>query len=132
MKVEETYLDVLQNIESAIANEYGNNASLKDRDVLEAIQELVRQYAAEERRQRSIPSVYLSPPSHAVFESVKEVCDLRLGRLEHNAMEPVGLGELLACLKRIRSSIQYWTKRNGSRGYLNYMTPFVSLVEEGL
>ncbi|PYS34222.1 MAG: hypothetical protein DMG14_30085 [Acidobacteria bacterium] len=76
MKVEETYLDVLQNIESAIANEYGNNASLKDRDVLEAIQELVRQYAAEERRQRSIPSVYLSPPSHAVFESVKEVCDL--------------------------------------------------------
>ena len=34
MKVEETYLDVLQNIESAIANEYGNNALLKDRDVL--------------------------------------------------------------------------------------------------
>ena len=125
MKVEETYLDVLQNIEFAIASEYRNNASLKDRDVLDAIQQLVRQYAAEERRQDSMPSVHLASSSHAVFESVKETCEWRLGRLQHLGVDPIGSGELLACLKKIRSSIQYWTKQHGSRGYLNYMTPLV-------
>ena len=129
MKVEETHLDVLQNIEFAIAGEYRRNASIKDRDVLEVIEALIRQYAAEQRRQKHFPSVHLSPFPQAVFESVKDMCELRLGRsqsgvTEISAGELAGVEELLACLKRIRSSIQFWAKRGESRGYLNYMSPF--------
>ena len=135
MKVEETHLDVLQNIEFVIANEYRRNESIKDHNVLEVIEALIRQYAAEQRRQKHFPSMHLSPFSQAVFESVKEMCELRLGRLESGPAEfsggqPLGLEDLLACLKRIRSSIHFWTKRDGSRGYLNYMTPMV-LAEIG-
>src|SRR3989442_134737 len=130
MKVEETYIDVLQNIEFAIANEYRRNPSLKDRDVLETIQALIRRYAAEERRQKHVPSVHLAPPSMEVFESVKSMCEWRLGRAERagassvdmTGVAAIDVGELLSCLKRIRSSIEHWTHEEGSRGYLDYMT----------
>src|SRR2546425_5092116 len=82
MKVEETYIDVLQNIEFAIVNEYRRNPSLIDREVLETIQALIRRYAAEERRQKHFPSVHLAPPSMEVFESVNRICEWRLGRAE--------------------------------------------------
>jgi hypothetical protein len=67
MKVEEGYIDVLQNIESTVAEEYRRNPSLKDHDVLEAIQALVRRYAAEERRQTQIPSSWFGRPLRNVL-----------------------------------------------------------------
>ncbi len=32
---------------------------------------------------------------------------------------------MIACLKRIRSSIQLWNKEGGRRGYLNFVSQFV-------
>ena len=130
MKVQEAYLDVLQNIEFAVANEYRANPSLKDREVLDAIHVLIRRYAAEERRQNHVPSVHLSTPSLRVFDSVKRMCDWRLGRLESDGTGDldmtgtISVGELLSCLKRIRGSIRDWTREGGSRGYLDFMTSF--------
>ena len=130
MKVEEAYLDVLQNIELAVANEYRANPSLKDREVLDAIHVLIRRYAAEERRQNHLPSVHLATPSLGVFDSVKRICDWRLGRLESDRTGDldmtgtISVGELLSCLKRIRGSVQRWTREGGSRGYLDFMTSF--------
>jgi hypothetical protein len=33
--------------------------------------------------------------------------------------------ELVLCLKRIRKSIDFWTKEGGRQGYLNYVSEYV-------
>jgi len=131
MKAENSHLDVLQNIEFAIANEYQQNPSLTDRDVMEAVQALVRQYAAEERGQRLIPTVYLNSGAKSVFEAAKAVCELRLGRcgVDSRILADVGRGidfdELVACLKTVRESIKHWMNEGGLRAYLDFISPFL-------
>lgn len=33
--------------------------------------------------------------------------------------------EIVACLKRLRKSVQFWTKSGGRQGYLNYIVEFL-------
>ncbi len=40
-------------------------------------------------------------------------------------METVSLEVIVACLKRIRKSIQKWNKRGGRQGYLTYVHQFL-------
>ncbi len=63
---------------------------------------------------------------------------MRLGRQSLQAPDEAGqpadlalpgadktLDEILACLKRVRKSVNYWTKESGRQGYLNFVTQFV-------
>ncbi len=47
MDVTETHLDTLQNIEFAIVRAYEGEQTLLDLDVLDALDTLIRRYAAE-------------------------------------------------------------------------------------
>lgn len=38
---------------------------------------------------------------------------------------PLALDEIIACLKRIRKSIEHWNRRGGRQGYLNFASQFV-------
>ncbi len=40
---------------------------------------------------------------------------------ERKLVDPIRLQEMYDCLKRIRKSIQTWSKRGGRRGYLEYV-----------
>lgn len=40
-------------------------------------------------------------------------------------MEPVALDEIIACLKRVRKSINLWTREGGRRRYLTFVSQFV-------
>ncbi|MCS6908994.1 MAG: hypothetical protein NZM11_00255 [Anaerolineales bacterium] len=131
---EENHIDVLQNIESGIVQVYRSNPQLLDVDVEHALEGLIRAYQAEVRG-RAAPAVRLSPPAQQVYETVKAVCDWRLGRehLYDDAGRPVDVGltpltpeEIVACLKRIRKSVTLWTKERGRRGYLSYIIQFIS------
>jgi hypothetical protein len=58
---------------------------------------------------------------------VKEVCEWRLGRAEgpaeFEALEtPLKPAELVLCLKKIRSSVEFWNKRNERQGYLEFVS----------
>lgn len=53
MKVEEEYLDVLQNIEVMIIREYRSNPSLLDVDAADAVNALIRRYDAAGAGRRS-------------------------------------------------------------------------------
>ncbi len=72
---------------------------------------------------------------------VKEMCEWRLGReklkvedesgeitevaaaeMELQKLEP---SEIVACLKRIQSSVKFWTKKPGRQGYLNFVGKFL-------
>lgn len=129
---EKKYEAALQSLESAIAQVYQSNPELVDLQVQTAIEYLVRIYNAEAQGRTA------SPPepkgiSGEVAGSVQVVCELHLGRaeLEDEAGQPINLdiplrsaSEIVACLKRIDSSIKFWNKKSGRQGYLGFINGF--------
>jgi hypothetical protein len=129
MRVEDEYTDVLQNIEWAIVNEFRQDRSILDLDVRDAANALARHYAAESES-RGAPRVPLSDRATRVLEATRSMCEWRLGRMpapggELLELNPLTAAELVLCLKRIRKSIDFWTKEGGRQGYLNYVSEFV-------
>jgi len=131
---EERYQDVLQNIEFAIIQVYRDHPEMTDWEALAAIEALLRKYRAEVRgRQAKPPS--LAPLADEVYEFVKTMCEWRLGRETLFAdkegtplnlpIEPITLDELIACLKRVRKSINLWTREGGRQGYLTFVSQFI-------
>jgi hypothetical protein len=133
MKFEEQYEDVLQNIEAGIVQVYHRQATLSDWDVEMALEALIQFFNAEARGKpielRQLPGI-----QEEVVRAAKAMCELRLGRGqlldEHDqpielSLSPITVPEIVACLKRIRKSVQFWTKSGGRQGYLNYIVEFV-------
>ncbi len=134
-KLEDEFLDVLQNIEFALVNVYNEDEEMTDYEAEKAINNLIRLYTAEQRK-RAAPDLDLSGPAEVAFERVKGMCELRLGRekLQSGAenkepfdsnLEPIALKDLIACLKRIRRSIQKWNRDYGRRGYYDFVSQFI-------
>ena len=128
--VEDEFLPVLINIETAILAVYREHPELADYQVESALESLTRTYAGEAKNKpASIPK---SPLAQEVFQVVKAICDWQLGRenLVDEEGQPIHLqlltrDEILAVLKRLRKSVQFWNKESGSQGYLNYIKQFI-------
>ena len=133
MSIEDEYEDVLQNLEQAIIGYYNQNPTLIDSEVEIAISWLIKFYAAETQGKSSS---YPKPRGIAleVIDSVKEMCEWRLGRerlkvedesgeitevaaaeMELQKLTP---SEIVVCLKKIQSSVKFWTKKPDRQGYL--------------
>ena len=41
-------------------------------------------------------------------------------------VESISLDEIVACLKRVRKSINRWTRTGGRQGYLTFVSQFVA------
>ncbi len=131
MPFEEEYEDVLQNIEAAIIAVYRALPELTDYDVADAVQLLTRQYVAEETK-RFPPYANISERADHVLQAVKSMCEWRLGRTPPASSEGEEVpspqnshSEIIACLKRIHKSVQYWTKQGGRQGYLKFVSQFL-------
>ncbi len=133
MRVEEEYSDILQNIESAIVTVYEANPDLVDRDVLAAIDLLLRGYDLEKRNRSGFRP---APAGRArgVYDQCRRICEWRLGRQTLNedkrsTDDPVPgeltVSELMRCLKHLRKSIRLWHKQGGRQGYLSYVREFI-------
>jgi len=132
MKVEDEYLEVLQNIEFGIIRVFRADPSLLDLDAKDAVAALIRHYRAEQER-HSPPDVRLGDKAQRIFDSVLPICEWRLGR--EGPMVPVDLGfppavpntleDIGTCLRRIQKSIDFWNKRNGRQGYVSFVAPYV-------
>jgi hypothetical protein len=129
----EQFADVLQNIEFAILCVYREETGLLDLDVIDALDALVRRYAAEEGK-RTPPMLRLSRPAALVFEAAEGMCEWRLGRSALNPDEPDlvipqdqrnSVADILACLKRVRKSVHIWNEQAGRQGYLDYISEFL-------
>jgi hypothetical protein len=129
MDFEEEYQDVLQNIEFAIVNVYRHHAELTDFDVETVLSELIRGYQAEQR-QREVTPPSLNDLRQQLYDGLKMMCDWRLGRAELSREsgqsdlprpKPLTVDEIIACLKRIRRSVQKWSKQGGRQGYLKFI-----------
>ncbi len=132
---DEKYLDVLQNIEFALMSIYRAHSEMTDWDALDAVQAMIRSFTAETRKQPT-PAFRLRPIAQEAYDAVKGVCEWRLGRapaeLTGEQGQPIDMpmtaktfDEIIACLKRIRRSIQMWQKEGGRRGYFNFVSQFV-------
>lgn len=132
-KIEDDYMDVLHNIETALVLVYREEEEMTDWETLTAVKGLIRTYNAEERG-RKAPNLRLRPLAQLAYDRVRTMCEWRLGR--HNLtdesgeevklpMEHLTVSEILACLKRIRRSIEMWQKQGGRRGYFEFVDGFL-------
>lgn len=133
MDVEKDYLDVLQNIEFAIVSGHQRQPALVDFDVDAALNALIAHYQAQAQG-RSARQPNLNERAKQVYEAVQAMCDWRLGdetRLSADMKrrgprpEPVTTDVIVACLKRIRKSVERWNKEGGRQGYLTFVERFV-------
>jgi hypothetical protein len=130
MVLEEEYLDVLQNIEFAIVSVYRERNDLRDYEVMRALDALIDFYRAEARGH--IPKEFHLPEKEAlVFQRVQDMCEFRLGRenlgsnVQAISIEKKTADEILACLRKIRKSVDRWNKQGGKQGYLQFVSEFV-------
>jgi hypothetical protein len=130
MVLEEEYLDVLQNIEFAIVSVYRERNDLRDYEVMRALDALIDFYRAEARGH--IPKEFHLPEKETlVFQRVQDMCEFRLGRenlgsnVQAFSIEKKTADEILACLRKIRKSVDRWNKQGGKQGYLQFVSEFV-------
>lgn len=130
MGLEDTQIDVLQNIEFAVVSVYRERSELLDYDVMRALDALIEVYRAESRG-HTPKETQLPEPESLVFQRVKDMCEFRLGRKELRINGQTTPGEektvddILACLRKIRKSVDRWNKRGGQQGYLKFVSQFV-------
>jgi hypothetical protein len=135
MRVEEDYQDVLQNIEFSIVSEFRRDRSILDMNVLDAVNALTRWYEAEDQ-QRDPPKARLTERSQRIFDAVRATCEWRLGRQpipwetsedeeSTKLLHPLVAAEIVLCLKRLRKSIERWSKQDGRQGYLHFVRQYV-------
>jgi hypothetical protein len=130
-KFEEDYLDVFQNIESAIVSVHQKYADLTDYDVDKALAALIQTYRNEAIGKAAVPPSGNLPA--LVYERIATLCEWRLGRSSlnnqkdktHLITDPISIQEILLCLKRLRKSLETWNKQGGRQGYLNYIAQFL-------
>lgn len=130
MSFEDDYLDVLQNLEYMIVDTYRENSDLLDFDVLIVLDAIMNFYISGIRGVEP-RNFNLSGKQSELYRAVKEVADYRItGKTTDDEgneyeIEPITVNELLDCLKRIKKSVQFWTKEMGRQGYLNYVSNFI-------
>lgn len=132
-KFEEQYQDVLQNIEFGLVQAYREHANLYDTGTMYALDTLIKVFNGE-RQGREVALPQFKPEEQAAYDHAKAMCEMRLGRgslTDQQGQEiqlgtgPVTVEEIIACLKRIRKSVEGWYKRGGRRGYYEFIRQFV-------
>jgi hypothetical protein len=131
---EEQYQDVLQNIEFAIVGTYHERPEeISDWSVEAALDALIRAYGAEHTG-RTLRPARLSEAEQMIYDRVHGMCEWRLGREQPQVegassilqeITPKTLDEIVACLKRVRTSVKRWHKSGGRRGYLDFVSAFI-------
>lgn len=132
-RVEDSYLDVLHNLEVGVLSVAEQHPDLIDAYVEQAYEALLRYYKAEARGyEPRTPN--LASPIDELFERLQFVAEFHLGRasfsdetgaaiVEHP--DPITPEEVVACLKRLRKSVDFWSRKGGRRGYLRYIAEFL-------
>jgi AcrR family transcriptional regulator len=131
-KFEDRYLDVLHNLEASVLGVAKRYPDLIDAYVEQAYEALIRYYKAEARGyEPRTPN--LASPIDELFENLQAIAEFHLGRgsfvneagaavVEHPA--PITVEEMVACFKRLRKSVDFWSRKGGRRGYLRYIEDF--------
>jgi len=118
MKTVYEYESQLETIETAIAEIYRENPSLVDSQVERAYSASIAFFNSI-CKGREAPNNKLSDFDQMVYNDIQIVSHVLIEQKE------ITEKELLKCLKRLRKSVQKWSKRYGRQGYLNFVSQFV-------
>ena len=123
------YTEVLYSMEGQIAGEYRERPELTDYEVGVALDALIKDYHGEAvGHAHKAPQ---NPSAKPVYDRVGVICEVFLGRAQSDKGKilpdeaTLDAEEIVACLKRIRKSVDYWTRESGRQGYLIYIKNFV-------
>lgn len=119
-------------IESTIMRFYREHNDLVDHNV-NKVYEAVQRRFEKEVKGKNPPKLRLKGLEEELYESLLGICQILIGEepVEDEGGEEVYVGEasketMIACIKRLRSSIKTWTgNAYGRRGYLDYVSRFV-------
>lgn len=120
-------LDVLQNLEFAVVAVWHQHPEMNNYHVMRAYDAAIEVYRALARDQTSKP-VKLTGLDALLFESIKEICEWRLGRVAKTGeteMPAISAEVLVGCLRKLRKSVDRWTQRGGRQGYLQFIEKFL-------
>ncbi|MCB0594314.1 MAG: hypothetical protein H6557_17985 [Lewinellaceae bacterium] len=138
MALEDIHPDILQNIEFAIVSIYRDDPTLRDTDVIKALEALIshvqRLAIGREPAQSELP-----PPSEAVFNAVIGILEFRSGLDEEEEEETTQRRPrfsralrkttqediYLACLRKIHKSAKRWNRERGEQGYLEFVSHYI-------
>jgi hypothetical protein len=121
------YQDVLQNIEAAVVVIWQQNPAMTNYVVMAAYDAAINYYRALANQQPPKPA-NLTGLDAKVFAGVKEICEWRSGRApgpEEGEVTPIPLEDLVACLRKLRKSVDFWTKQGGRQAYMQYIAQHV-------
>lgn len=130
MKFAEENLYVLQNLEFAIVTVWRAHPEMTDYSAQRAYEAARQFYRAEQRGKPATPPA-LTGLDAAAFESLKAMCEFRLGRAAGPAADldepipPIPLEKLIACLQELAKSVERHTHSGGRQGYLQFVAQFV-------
>lgn len=124
MNVEEDCIHILHTLETVVLQQYRKNPALTDYEVLRAYETTIMFYTAQQKNQDP-KLVALSPLEQTLYDSISITCRECVDGKGIFRSEPVGVDVIIACLKRLRKSVNMWTKNYGRQGYLNYIRNFI-------
>ncbi len=121
------YEDVLERIETAVVGIWRKHPAMTNYAVMRAYDAAIAHYVAIARQQTPKP-VNLTGLDATLFEAVRDVCDWRLGLVKYAdrpQLAPVPPEDMVACLRRLRKSVDLWTAENGRQGYMEYIEKYI-------
>lgn len=129
---EEQYFDVLHAIESAIVRIYTAHPEMKDRHATSALKGLMRTYKAA-LAQHPAPRIKLNALEQMLYSEIEAAMKIFMSGFtpaeSSSEVKTYTIDEIIACLKRIQSSITTWTKTQGYganiNGYLEFVKDYV-------
>jgi len=127
MSVEEKFMDVLQNIEFEMLRVWRKNPSMTDYAATRAYEEAVAYYSAVAQAQAPKPT-RLTGLDLQLFQAIQGAADRRLAGFtldDGTKVEPIAASDLVECFKRLRKSVERWTRTGGRQGYLSLIAQFV-------
>lgn len=126
MKMTDDKLDILQNLEMSVVTVWRACPEMTDYSALRAYEAACQMYRAELRGHAPKPPG-LSGLDDTAFQSVKAICEFRLGRGTSplNGPPPISLEVLVDCLRELGRSTERHTKGEGRQGYLTFIDQFL-------
>ena len=129
MKWSDENLDVLQNLESSVAQVWRAHPEMTDYAALRAYESAYKVYRDQLRGHVPKPPT-LTGLDATAFEAVTAMCEFRLGRRagpaeDLPAVAPVPLDKLVGYLRELAKSVERHTWMSGRQGYLTFIDQYV-------
>ncbi len=122
-------LDLLQNLEFAVAQVWRTHPEMTDYAAQRAYDAAYQRYRDEARGHTPKPCA-LTGLDRETLNAVLAICEFRLGRepqpgRSKETVTPVPVSRLLDCLGTLRKSVERHTRLGGRQGYLTFIDGFV-------